>query len=166
MRRFSSPLESVPLDINRVEPVTISDSSADTSLVNRYGTPKRALTRRAKIVIAAVITLLSLAFVTWLGLGRGPAPVDNKVIGFTVTDATQTLIDFQVTKDPDATAQCAVKALGESFAVVGWDVVTVGPNGSEVGSDQGRTTAQRALIRTESPAVSAVVDSCWVVPGK
>jgi len=146
--------------------VTIPDSSADTSLANRYGAPKRTFSRRAKISIAVVVSVLALAFVAWLGLGRGPAAVDNKVVGYSVTDATQTLVDFQVTKDPADTAQCAVKALGESFAVVGWDVVTIGPNGPDAGSNQGRTTAQRASVRTESAAVSAVVDSCWVRTGQ
>ena len=113
-----------------------------------------------------VISVLALAFVAWLGLGRGPAAVGNKVVGYNVTDATQTVVDFQVTKDPASTAQCAVKALGESFAVVGWDVVTIGPNGVDAGADKGRTTAQRASVRTESLAVSADVDSCWLVPGK
>lgn len=116
--------------------------------------------------MTVVIAVLALAFVAWLGLGRGPAAVGSKDIGFVVKDSTMTQIDFQVTKDPDATAQCAVKALGESFAVVGWDVVTIGPNGTEAGAGQGRTTAQRAMVRTESPAVSGVVDSCWLVDGK
>jgi len=149
-----------------VDPVSIPASSADTSLANRYGAPKRALTRRNKILITVVISVLALAFVAWLGLGRGPAAVGNKVVGYNVTDATQTVVDFQVTKDPASTAQCAVKALGESFAVVGWDVVTIGPNGVDAGADKGRTTAQRASVRTESLAVSADVDSCWLVPGK
>jgi hypothetical protein len=153
-------------DTKRVDPVSIPASSADTSLANRYGAPKRALTRRNKILITVVISVLALAFVAWLGLGRGPAAVGNKVVGYNVTDATQTVVDFQVTKDPASTAQCAVKALGESFAVVGWDVVTIGPNGVDAGADKGRTTAQRASVRTESLAVSADVDSCWLVPGK
>jgi hypothetical protein len=54
--------------------------------------------------------------------------------------------------------------MNESYAVVGWDVVTIGPNGTAAGSDGGRTTAQRAMVRTDSLAVSLVVDSCWIVP--
>ncbi|WP_269047908.1 DUF4307 domain-containing protein [Paenarthrobacter sp. Z7-10] len=145
--------------------MTVSDASAATSLTNRYGRPKRALTRRKKIILTAVIAVLVLAFVTWLAVGRGPAAVDSKVIGFSVTDATLTEVDFQVIKNPGSTAQCAVKALGSDFAVVGWDVLTIGPNAAGTGADQGRTTAHRAKARTESLAVSGVVDSCWLVSG-
>ncbi|MCU1575216.1 MAG: hypothetical protein JWO93_3298 [Micrococcaceae bacterium] len=113
------------------------------------------------LVLAAVF---ALAFVAWLGLGRGPATVDSKDVGFTVTDSTQTVVDFQVTKDPGAVAQCAVKALSESYAIVGWDVVTIGANDAGAGSGQGRTTAHRVALRTESLAVSGLVDSCWLVP--
>jgi Domain of unknown function (DUF4307) len=143
--------------------VTASKASAPT-LSNRYGAPKRAVSRRGKIGLLVLAGVLALAFVAWLGLGRGTAGVDSKDIGFTVTDSTQTVVDFQVTKDPGASAQCAVKALNESYAIVGWDVVTIGANSADAGAGQGRTTAQRAVLRTESLAVSGLVDSCWLVP--
>ncbi len=145
--------------------MTVSHSPT-SSLANRYGDPKRALSRRGKIILWTTVALLSLAFVTWLAIGRGPTAVSNSVVSFSVTDATQTELDFQVTKDPSATAQCAAKALDEAYAVVGWDVITIGPNGSDVGSNSGKTTAQRAMIHTDTLAVSAVVDSCWIVPAK
>ncbi len=122
--------------------------------------------RRRKIILTAVIAVLALVFIAWLALGRGEASVTSKDVGFSVQDSTLTEVDFQVTKNPADTAQCAVKALGSSFAIVGWDVVTIGPNGTDAGIDRGRTTAQRALVRTESLAVSSVVDSCWIVPAK
>lgn len=147
-----------------MDQVTVSQSSAAPSLVNRYGAPKRSLGKRGKVILWLTIAVLALAFTTWLAVGRGPSPVDSKVVGFSVTDATMSELDFQVTKDPSATAQCAAKAMNESYAVVGWDVVTIGPNGTAAGSDGGRTTAQRAMVRTDSLAVSLVVDSCWIVP--
>ena len=52
--------------------------------------------------------------------------------------------------------------MDSKFAVVGWKVVDIGPNAADAGTDGGRTTAHRARLRTESQAVSAVVDSCWI----
>ncbi|WP_026553796.1 DUF4307 domain-containing protein [Arthrobacter sp. 35W] len=143
--------------------MTVSNSSATTSVANRYGAPKRALGRRAKVVWLAVAAVLALAFVAWLALGRGEAPVVNKLVGYSVVDATLTEVDLQVTKDPADTAQCAVKAMDATYAVVGWNVATIGPNSSSEGSDSGRTTALRVHVRTDSPAVTGVVDSCWIV---
>ncbi|WP_427016667.1 DUF4307 domain-containing protein [Pseudarthrobacter sp. P1] len=142
--------------------MTASDSPATTSVANRYGTPKRALSRKAKTVLAAVGAVLVLAFVAWLALGRGTPPVDSKLVGYSVVDGTLTEVDLQVTKDPGATARCAVKAMNDAYAVVGWDVVTIGPNGTGEGTNNGRTTAARAMVRTDSPAVTGVIDNCWL----
>ncbi len=68
-----------------------------------------------------------------------------------------------MTKDPEATGQCAVQVLSSSFAVVGWEVVTIGPTPASEGTDNGRTTAERVSLRTESLGVSGVVESCWIV---
>lgn len=149
-----------------MKPVTVSQTPAAPSLANRYGAPKRALSKHGRIAMWSVIALLVLAFTAWLAVGRGTPAVDNKVLSFSVVDATLTHLDFQVTKDPSATAQCAAKALDEAYAVVGWDVVTIGPNDPAAGADGGRTTAHRAQVRTDSLAVSAVIDSCWIVPQK
>ena len=54
------------------------------------------------------------------------------------------------------------KALDSKFAVVGWKVVDIRPNAGGRGADGGRTISHRAVVRTESQAVSAVVDSCWI----
>ncbi len=86
-----------------------------------------------------------------------------KDLGYSTVDATVTEVDFQVVKYPAATAKCAVKALDSKFAVVGWKVVEVGPNEPKDGADGGRTTVQRVMLRTESEAVSGVVDNCWIV---
>lgn len=143
--------------------MTLSNSLATTSVANRYGAPKRALSRKAKTSIAAIGAILVLAFVTWLALGRGPAAVDSKLVGYNVVDGTLTTVDLQVVKDPGATAECAIKAMNDAYAVVGWDVITIGPNATTEGSNNGRTTAQRAAVRTDSPAVTGVIDSCWQV---
>ena len=52
--------------------------------------------------------------------------------------------------------------MDSKFAIVGWKVVDIGSNEADVGTDGGRTTAHRTQLRTESQAVSAVVDSCWI----
>ena len=98
----------------------------------------------------------------WISTSSATASVTFKDIGYSTPDATLAEIDFQVTKDPATDARCAVKALDAKFAVVGWKVVDVGPNAADAGTDGGRTTVHRALVRTESQAVSGVVDSCWI----
>jgi hypothetical protein len=147
--------------------VTSEDQRADngppdTSLANRYGRQKRAWTAKTKRVMVVSALLVAIAFMAWISTSLSTETVTFKDVGYSTPDATQAVIDFQVTKERDAEVKCAVKALDSKFAIVGWKVVDVGPNGPDVGSDGGRTTAHRVVLRTESQAVSGVVDSCWI----
>jgi hypothetical protein len=94
--------------------------------------------------------------------------VTFKDVGYRTVDATQTELDFQVSRDPGTAVKCAVKALDSKFAIVGWKVVDI-PSAPAAGGaespDGGRTVALREVLRTESQSVSAVVDSCWVPDG-
>lgn len=135
---------------------------APNSVANRYGAQKRALGGKAKRVILVLALAFGIGVAAWISTSAATESVSFKDIGYSTTDATLTELDFQVTKNPGTAAKCAVKALDAKFAVVGWKVVDIGPNAADAGSDGGRTTVHRATVRTESQAVSAVVDSCWI----
>jgi hypothetical protein len=134
----------------------------DTSLANRYGRQKHAWTAKSKRILVLSALAVAMALLAWLSTSQSAATVDFKDVGYTTVDSTQTVVDFQVTKAPDTAVKCAVKALDSKFAVVGWKVVDVGPNGPETGSDGGRTTSHRVVLRTESQAVSGLLDNCWI----
>jgi hypothetical protein len=151
--------------------VTTEDKSAtaqpaDISLANRYGRPKRRLSGKARrwTVIAALA--VGMGFLAWVSTSNATASVTFKDIGYRTTDATQAEVDFQVTREPGTAVKCAIKALDSKFAVVGWKVVDIPPVQQEPQQDQstdgGRTLALRVVLRTESQAVSGVVDSCWI----
>ncbi|THJ68028.1 DUF4307 domain-containing protein [Arthrobacter echini] len=108
-------------------------------------------------LLAAVVAAGAVALTT------GSAPVDAKDVGFSLDADGRVSVDFEVTKDRSASAQCAVQALSENYGVVGWKIVTIGANGPEDGANNGRTTAQRTQMRTDSPAVSGGVNACWIV---
>jgi hypothetical protein len=120
------------------------------------------LSRKAKRNIGIAGLAAGIAFMAWISTALNAETVTFKDIGYSTTDATQSEIDFQVTKAPAIGAKCAVKALDDRFAVVGWKVVDVGPNPADASADGGRTTVHRAVVRTESLSVSGVVDSCWI----
>ncbi|MGN7249922.1 MULTISPECIES: DUF4307 domain-containing protein [unclassified Arthrobacter] len=138
---------------------------ADISLANRYGRPKRGLSRRAKRWAVIVALAIGMGFLAWVSTSNATASVTFKDIGYRTTDATQSVVDFQVTREPGTAVKCAVKALDSKFAVVGWKVVDIPPVEQDAqgqSADGGRTLAQRVVLRTESQAVSGVVDSCWI----
>ncbi|HEX9226687.1 MAG TPA: DUF4307 domain-containing protein [Arthrobacter sp.] len=135
---------------------------ASPSLANRYGGQKRTLSGKTKRTILILALGAGMAFMAWISTSNATESITFKDIGYSTPDATLAEIDFQVTKDPATAAKCSVKALDSKFAVVGWKVVDIAPNAADAGSDGGRTTAHRATVRTESQAVSGVVDSCWI----
>jgi hypothetical protein len=145
-----------------VDAVTNSDSPAATSVANRYGTPKRSQSKRTKIIALAVTGVLALTWILWVTVGSNTG-IDQKLVSYEVVDPTLSTVDLVVTKDPGATAKCALQALNSSYAIVGWNVITIGPNGTEAGSNNGRTTTVRGEVRTDSLAVTGVVDNCWIV---
>ncbi|MEV8143410.1 DUF4307 domain-containing protein [Specibacter sp. NPDC078709] len=142
--------------------MTNSDSSPATSLTNRYGTPKRKVSKKVQKILIMVAIALSVIWVLWVVIGSNK-DITQKDVSYHVVDPTLTTVDIAVTKDADATARCAMKAMDESYAVVGWKVITIGPNGKDVGSENGRTTTVRTELRTDSLAVTGIVEHCWIV---
>ncbi|WP_133162858.1 DUF4307 domain-containing protein [Arthrobacter glacialis] len=120
------------------------------------------MSKRSKLILLVVAGALSLTWVLWVVIG-GNTGISQKILSYNVADGTMTTVDLAVTKDPSATAKCALKAMNDSYAVVGWNVVTVGPNAKDAGSENGRTTTVRGEIRTDSLAVTGVVENCWLV---
>lgn len=99
--------------------------------------------------------LLGCAGAAWIAAPSPDGEVTFKDVGFSIPDNATAVIDFQVTKDRDATVTCAVQALNDAYAVVGWKQVTIGPA-------EDATTGQRVSIRTDSQSVTGGVNTCWL----
>ncbi|WP_026551483.1 DUF4307 domain-containing protein [Arthrobacter sp. H20] len=132
-------------------------------VANRYGTPKPGLPGRTRKRIIWGSLAVAVVTTAVFSLQTSIPDVTSKDVGFSIQDPGTATVDFDITKAPDTTVQCAVQVLSETYAVVGWKVVDIGPNGAADGTDNGRTTAHRAQLRTESEGVSGGVDSCWVI---
>lgn len=123
------------------------------------------MSRKARRWAVIVALAIGMGFLAWVSTSNATASVTFKDIGYRTTDATQAQVDFHVTREPGTPVKCAIKALDSKFAVVGWKVVDIPPVEQDAqgqSADGGRTLAQRVLLRTESQAVSGVVDSCWI----
>ena len=149
--------------VSTTGPTPTHPTSSGISVANRYGAPKQHLSRGAKrgIVIAALAVAVVLA--GYFAFVQAKPSVSGTDVGFNVSDPHHATVDFQVTKDPEATAQCAIQALNETYAIVGWKVATIGPAAEGKGNDGGRTTVHRIQLRTESPSVTGGVNACWIV---
>ena len=132
--------------------------TADT----RYGRSGARLSGRTKLILLASLLILAIITAGFLSM-TSAEPVSSKDVGFNVEQDGFASVDFEVIKDPGVTAQCAVQALSENYAVVGWKIVDISANTVNEGADKGRSTAHRVQLRVDSPAVSGGVNSCWLV---
>lgn len=141
-----------------------TDHAPVSRVANRYGAPKPvrpSAGRRRRWLIWAVLGV-AVVVTGIFSFFTGRPEVSSKDVGFSIDSAALARVDFEVTKDPAATAQCAVQVLNESYAIVGWVVETIPPAPSDTAGD-GRTTAHSIQVRTESQGVSGGVNACWIV---
>ncbi len=130
-------------------------------LTERYGAPPRRIPRHLQRWGVVGFLAASFAAAVWFTIGMAPGQLEYQDVGYTIHSDTRATVDFEVTKDFDATAECMLHVLDDSYAIVGAKIVTVGPHeGSTAGE---RNQYLRSDLLTEYRGVSGVVDSCWLV---
>jgi hypothetical protein len=87
-------------------------------------------------------------------LGPG-ASLGSRDLGYSIVGDDAIEVRYEVTVDAGRTVSCALQALNETFAIVGWKVVPL-PS-SEQGTRQFRET-----LRTSEPAVTGLIYRCWL----
>lgn len=132
-----------------------------SSLESRYGraASQRKFPRSFWLTVVVIATAIGIAFTWWVQSHRFSASPQFKDISHNLTNNDEVSLTFEVVKAPDATAVCAIKALNEASAPVGWKEVVIGPNTAE----QGDTTVrqQTSTVRVLSEATTVTVDHCW-----
>lgn len=123
-------------------------------LAERYGREPAGRSRRRLWAVAGVLGAAFLAWVVWAGLGlAGQQGVTEHTVGFTDVTDSSVVLTFEVTKDPDATVTCEVRALSPDFATIGYDTV-------EIGRTDAPVVRTQVTIATQQRAVSAEVYGC------
>ena len=120
-------------------------------LADRYGQkapidPKRY--RPLAIVAVVVMTITAM----WFGYANF-SQISHRDVGFRVLSEWQTEVDFEVTKPTDATVICTIEALNNSYLVVGYLQVELGPSDSI-------TNRHTVSVLTTELAVTGLVDEC------
>lgn len=126
------------------------DSKADL-LASRYGQKAPANPKRLKFfAIFGVAGMTATAM--WFGFANH-SPFSHQDIGFRVISQWETEVDFELTKQADATVICSVEALNNAFATVGWVELEFGPSEST-------TNRHTVSVNTTELAVTGLVDEC------
>jgi hypothetical protein len=136
----------------------------DSRVAERYGRTEADRRRRLTVGIAAGVgvLLVVIGWVVWVGLFSPSASLEARDTGYTapgggtLTEAdTSVDIRFEVTTEPGTPVSCALQALNEQFAIVGWKVIDLPP------AEQ-RTRSLVENVRVTEPAVTGLIYRCWL----
>jgi hypothetical protein len=120
-------------------------------LATRYGKqPKLSRTRWLAISVSGVALMVIGVLIASIANYN---PVQSQDIGFSVKDATQVILDFEVSKPNDASVVCSVEALNQQFGQVGYKSIEIGPQETS-------TVRISVSINTTELATTALVDEC------
>lgn len=121
----------------------------------RYGRAPTPGDHRRTVVLLWALGGATLAVAVWLGLGAAQTPVTWKDVGFTLGEGRVEVVYDVIRTDASVAVQCRLEALNQAHAQVGVLVVDVAPG-------QDRVTRLRSVVAVSEPAVTGVVESCWV----
>ena len=127
------------------------------TLDSRYGrAPNRRLRdRRSLWITAGALAVVLVGWVVWVGLGASRPLLETRDIRNVVQDDRNVTVTFEASIPVGSPASCAVEALNQSFAVVGWKVIDLPP------SDQYSRTFTEQLLTSE-PATTGLIYRCWL----
>lgn len=123
----------------------------------RYGrTPERR--RRDRWLLGSgflALLVVLAAWVVWAGWDNNQAELETTDTAFTIPDAHHVDISFSINAPVGAPVTCALQALNEDFAIVGWRIV-------EYPGSSSRVTKHTETIRTVQQSNTGLINTCWL----
>jgi hypothetical protein len=136
-----------------------SNTQRDTSVLDeRYGRAPQARKRQRRLgwITGGAFALIFLAWVLWAALDTvGPAGLEVRDTAHVVVDERTVEVTFELSVEPETTSYCAVQALNDTFAVVGWKVIEVPPSTQ-------RTRSFTEAVTTTELASTGLIYRCWL----
>ncbi|MET4638977.1 DUF4307 domain-containing protein [Mycetocola sp. 2940] len=137
----------------------VSNTQQDTSVLEeRYGRSPHAKVRQRRLgwIVGGAFALVFCAWVVWAALDMvGPAALEVRDTAHVVVDERTVTVTFELSVATGTPSYCAVQALNDTFAVVGWKVVEIPPSGQ-------RTRTFTETVRTTELASTGLIYRCWL----
>jgi hypothetical protein len=136
---------------------TTASEDGGGALAARYGRApaSRRRDRRMLIALGIVVAIVVVVWFAWVGTGNVASQVEARDTGFTILDAHQVRVDYDVSVPVGESAACALQALNQSHAIVGWKVV-------EIEASDRFTRSVTQTVRTSQPSVTGLIYRCWL----
>lgn len=140
-----------------------ASASADNSVATRYGAAKKSrISKNTGRIIAIIALLAAIATTFWFAFSASSSMLTAKSVGYQIHNESEAWVEFEVTKEVDATVACAVRILTDTAAVAGYKTVVIGPDDPDArGKDL--TKYYETDLRTDQLGSSGEVDTCWYI---
>lgn len=127
--------------------------TTDEALQGRYGRTRTPLSRRAVLLIAAVLLGIFLPWGIWSINAAPDAGLETRDNAMVIVGDSVTLT-YTVTAPAGTPVSCALRALDSGFGVIGWVV-------EHHAASANTTNSYETVIRTVGAPTAAGVDHCW-----
>lgn len=149
-------LEPQRIDVDRSDVIDRAAAVSPT-IAGRYGRTRAAGRSRVRILIAvaAAFAVVLVAWVVWAGLDSSSSKLEAQNTAHTVVDDRTVEVVFDLSVPAGTPVTCAVEAMNDTFAIVGWKVVAY--PASDVYT---RTFTEE--LRTTQRASTGLISRCWL----
>ncbi|MDQ1582729.1 MAG: hypothetical protein QOF36_783 [Microbacteriaceae bacterium] len=126
-------------------------------LAGRYGRSRGRIRRDRWLIIGTAIAFVAVfgAWTIWAGYDGTSATLEETDTAYTIHDAHSVSVSFTINTPPGHPVSCAVEAMNETFAIVGWKIVSY-PAAKQ------QLTSHTETVRTTSLATTGLISQCWL----
>lgn len=139
--------------------MTDTQTAHEPDLDARYGrgTRSRRVEKRVLWSLGSIIAVVFGAWVVLVAFDGTSASLETNDVAHEIIDEHSVRVSFSLNVAPGTETTCAVQALNEDHAIVGWKIVEIPPS-----DDRNRVITETVLTSQQSN--TGLVYSCWL-PG-
>lgn len=132
-------------------------STSARDLEARYGrgTRSRRVEKRVLWALGGVIVVIFAAWVVLVAFDGDNATLETRDVAHTIVDEHSVEVSFSLNVAPGTATVCAVQALNEAHAIVGWKII-------EVPASTERNRVITEVVKTSEQSNTGLISRCWL----
>jgi hypothetical protein len=136
---------------------TEQQRSDASDLDTRYGRGARSRRVEKRVLwwLGGVIVVVFAAWVVLVAFDGDNASLEARDVAHTIVDEHTVEVSFSLNVAPGTPTVCAVQALNEAHAIVGWKIVEIPASGE-------RNRVITETVRTSEQSNTGLISRCWL----
>lgn len=137
--------------------MTDTQTAREPDLDARYGRGSRSrrVEKRVLWVLGGIIAVVFGAWVVLVAFDGTSASLETNDVAHEIIDEHAVRVSFSVNVAPGTATTCAVQALNEDHAIVGWKIVEIPPS-----SERNRVITE--TVKTSQQSNTGLIYRCWL----